>query len=60
MLNAGGKATLPSSVIKSYKIKPREKFVMDVPDEAESGFTFLNKNMEDEVVESLKDDEFSR
>jgi hypothetical protein len=33
---------------------------MDAPDEATSGFNVLSKNLEEDVVESLKDDDYQK
>lgn len=50
----GGKATLPSAIIKPGKYKPK-KFQMDMPDEKQSGIYGLKSgnNDEDDLVESL-------
>ena len=51
-LGGSTKTTLPSSVIKPGKYKPK-KFQMDMPDEKDSGMYGLKNNMDDELVESL-------
>lgn len=64
MLNSGGKAILPTN-IKKFQIKKREQFKMDEPDEKMSGLPSQFHNIlsggggQDDVVESLIDDEFS-
>ena len=52
------KATLPTSIIKPGKYKPK-KFMMEMPDEKQSGIYGLKKPLmeEDEMVESLALDE---
>jgi hypothetical protein len=54
---SGGKAVLPSSIIKPGKYQPK-KFQMEMPDEKQSGLFGLRRD-EEEVVESLALDESS-
>jgi len=55
MMGAGVKATLPSNIIRPGKIKFKEKFKMDMPDEKESGLNLVKKRNYE--VESLIDHE---
>lgn len=59
MLGGGGKATLPSAIIKPGKYKPK-KFQMDMPDEKQSGIYGIRAPDEDELVESMALDESAR
>jgi len=60
LLGGGGKATLPSAIIKPGKYKPK-KFQMDMPDEKQSGIYGIRApEEEDELVESMALDESAR
>jgi hypothetical protein len=56
---AGGKAVLPSSIIKPGKYQPK-KFQMEMPDEKQSGLYGIKRNDDDDLVESLALEDSSR
>ena len=58
VFGGGTKSTLPASIIKPGKYKPK-KFQMDMPDEKQSGIYGLQNNMndDDDNVESMALDE---
>ena len=53
VLGSGNKAVLPSNILKPNKITFKKKFQMDAPDEKQSGFNQLVRNVEDDNVDSL-------
>jgi hypothetical protein len=59
VLGSGNKAVLPSNILKPNKITFKKKFQMDAPDEKQSGFNPLVRNIEEDNVESLADNELN-